>query len=361
MAPNGKKPDGKDPGVFQSIALEVKHEHEGAHQKDTDFSEFFNDMGFVIRGKTDEGKDIYLWSFMYLQRGPEIIVDGDVRQSLCIVTDFSDEEKKTMHDTPYVNKGQNIEDYAKPGTIKIDQTATETIWSAERKYICKPPNWRVEGEHAGVITDFEYKATSPGFFHLGKFEDLPADGGCAGYVMHGTAQGTITVNGKAHKFKGYGVHERIIQSGIVPDRTEYMGGRGLNWMHSWSDEFSWYCFKGDVGPNQFTGIVNIGKDSYPVQDHDGGIEELAYWLDPKSKIMIPYKWRVWANVPVGRLESEVWGYGRGYYTWIRKHGTMVVNQYIADSKSKFTFKDGRVLESPQLAMIEHMRTMYRQP
>jgi len=237
------------------------------------------------------------------------------------------------------------------------------VWSTpDLKYTCKPPLWHVGGDHAGVTTDITFKETSPGFFHLGPFENLPKAGGMAGYIMHGRVEGTIKAKGKEYKFKGFGVHERIIQCGIVADRTEYMGNRGLNWIHGWSEEFSWYCFQGDAGDNQFTGIINIGNESFPVSNAEGGIEEVATWLDPKSLIMSPYRWKIWMNTEKGRFETYVWGYGRGYYTWIRKHGTMVVNQYLADAKSKFTFKDGRVIEAPnQMGMIEHMRTMYRQP
>lgn len=353
----------KDPGVYQTHVLPFKQEHEGALLKDTDYAEFFNDKGFVIRAKTDEGADIHLWSFMYQQRGPEVIVDGDLTQSLFMVTNYSDEEKQYMHDNAYINKGQNIEDYGKVGDIKIEESAEEVTWSTpNRKYVCKPPLWHLSGDHAGVTTDITLNEISPGFFHLGSFENLDPKSGCAGYIGHGRVEGSITVKGKTHKFKGFGVHERIIQYGIIPDRTGYMGNRGLNWMHGFSDEFSWYCFKGDVAEGQFTGIVNIAGESFPVENGQGGIEETAYWIDPKSKIVSPYKWQVWMTTPKGRLQATVNGYARGYYSWIRKHGTMVVNQYQADSKSTFTYSDGRVLEAPtQLAMIEHMRTLYRQP
>lgn len=319
--------------------------------------------GFVIRGRTEDGYDIHLWTFMYQQRGPEIIIDGDISQTLFIASKYSDDEKLTMHDSPYTNKGQNIEDYAKPGTIKIvePESGKPCTWTHEdRKYVCAPPHWKVEGEHAGVKADITYENPYPGFFHLGAFEDLKETGGVAGYVMHGNASGTITSKGKEYKFKGYGVHERIIQSGFVPDRTQYMGGRGLNWMHGWSEDFSWYCFQGDVGEKNFTGVINIGGESFPVKNVQGGIEETAYWLDPKSKLQIPYRWKVWMETEKGRLESTVYGYARGYYTWIRKHGTMVVNQSTADADSKFIFKDGKVIDSKQMNMIEHMRTMYRQ-
>ena len=268
-----------------------------------------------------------------------------------------------MHDNVYINKGQNIEDYQKPGWIKIDEQADKVVWSTpELRYECSPTRFHISGEHAGVKRDVTLTKNTPGFFHLGSFENLSKTSGCAGYIAHGKVEGTITVKGKAHKFKGWAVNERIIQLGVIPDRTGYMGNRGLNWMHGFSDEFSWYCFKGDVAGGQFTGIVNIGDESFPVANGEGGIEEVAYWVDPKSRILSPYKWKVWMKTSKGRLDAYVGGYARGYYTWIRKHGTMVVNQYQADSKSTFTFDDGRKLEAPtQLAMIEHMRTLYRQP
>lgn len=358
----GDKKTADNGGVYKSEIHPIQAWHERSHQSDKDFDQFFNDMGFVIRGRTEDGHDIHLWTFHYQQRGAEVVLDGDITQSLFMAAKFSDEEKKTMHDIPYVNKGQNIEDYQKPGTIVIKEDGDKTEWGTpERGFECHPPNWRVTGGHAGVKVDIKYTSNEPGFFHLGSFEDLPAKGGLAGYVMHGKTEGTMEVAGKVHKFKGYGVHERIIQSGIVPDRTHYMGGRGLNWMHSWSEDFSWYGFQGDVGSGAFTGILYHGGKSYAVSGDQGGIEETLYWLDPKSKIQIPYRWKVWFNTPVGRMESEVYGYGRGYYTWIRRHGTMVVNQYLADASSKLTLNDGSVVESKQQSMIEHMRTMYRQP
>lgn len=129
----------KYPNVYQSHVLPFKQEYEGALAKDTDYAEFFNDKGFVIRAKTDEGADLHLWSFMYQQRGPEVIVDGDLTQSLFMLTNYSDEEKQSMHDNAYINKGQNIEDYGKVGDIKIDESADEVVWSTpNRKYVCKP-------------------------------------------------------------------------------------------------------------------------------------------------------------------------------------------------------------------------------
>lgn len=56
----------------------------------------------------------------------------------------------------------------------------------------------------------------------------------------------------------------------------------------------------------------------------------------------------------------MFAYGRAYYTWIRRGGVLIVNQYVANATAKFTFTDGRVVEEPQMASVEQMRTLYRQ-
>src|ERR1700753_536646 len=67
--------------------------------------DLFNDLGFVIRGKAETGEDFHLWMFIYQQEGPEVIVDGDLTQTLFLYGKFSDEDKQSIRDYPYVNKG----------------------------------------------------------------------------------------------------------------------------------------------------------------------------------------------------------------------------------------------------------------
>ena len=184
----------------------------------------------------------------------------------------------------------------------------------------------------------------------------------SGYIVHTRTRGTIKVHGKTLKFEnGYGLHERIIQQGKVPDRTGYMAGRGLHWMHGWSEGFSWYLMRGDVGKGMGTAMVNIGDQQILLEDPAAsGVEEFTQWIDPESKILSPYKWRVWVRTEKGTLEARIYAYARQYYTWIRRGGTLVVNQYCADADVTFRFPDGTVKEASQMVSIEHMRTLYRQ-
>lgn len=70
--------------------------------------------------------------------------------------------------------------------------------------------------------------------------------------------------------------------------------------------------------------------------------------------MNPCKWHIYGNVESGRLEAIVTGYGRGFYTWIRRNGILLVYQYVAGCKAEFTRSDGTVIEEDQVASLEYM-------
>jgi hypothetical protein len=130
----------EDSGIYQNLNIPLNVEFEGAHQKETDYAEFFIHKGFLVRGRTKDGTGIHFCTFLYQQRDSEVLIDRDVNQSLFIAAKYTDEEKNFMHGTPFVNKGQNIEDYGKAGDIKIDESKEQVVWSATgRKYVCQTP------------------------------------------------------------------------------------------------------------------------------------------------------------------------------------------------------------------------------
>jgi len=322
---------------------------------------FFNDYGFVVRAKTETGEDFHLWLFSYVVRGPEVIVEGDITQTLLVWGKFTDEEKKTIRDRPYVNKGQNLEDYEKPGTLTITESDGAVTWeNAGRTYTGKPPIYDLGGVHAGVKVNLRFKENSKALFHHGRFEDAKPKSGDAGYLVHCDVTGSIEVNGEVLKIaKGYGVHERILTYGIVPERIDYMQGLGLSWAHGWSEEFSWYIMSGN-GP-MGKAYVNIDGDLVLAEGpKNAWVQDVDRWLDPKSRQVTPYKWRIDIITPKGRLDIEMTGFARAYYTWTRVKGTLVVNQFVADAVSVFTRTDGTVIKANQMASMEYMRTLYRQ-
>lgn len=234
MSPNEKTTE-----IYKIATGDVKLEYERNLAEGRDGDELFNDYGFVVRAQAKTGEEIHLWMFTYRVKGREVIIDGDITQTLLVYGKFSDEEKKHMHDGPFINKGQNIDDYLPPGSIQIQESEDEVTWTnAGRIYKGSPPNWHVTGEHAGVEVDLKFKQQSKAFFHCGRFEDLRPDGGVAGYVLHARVSGTVHVHGKTLEIEnGYAIHERIIMGGHIPRRMNYMMNRGENWVHGFGEEF----------------------------------------------------------------------------------------------------------------------------
>jgi len=339
----------------------VALDYSRAHTDGKNIGELFNDYGFVVRAKTETGEDFHLWMFSYVVRGPEVIVEGDITQTLLVLGKFTDEEKQTISDRPYVNKGQNLEDYEKPGSLTIVESDDSVTWSnAGRTYTGKPPIYEIGGVHAGVKVNLTFKENSKALYHHGRFEDCKPEVGDAGYLVHCDVTGTVEVQGKVYKIaKGYGVHERIIQYGVVPPRIDYMLGIGLSWAHGWSEEFSWYIMSGN-GPMGKAYINIDGEVIVAEGQKNAWVEDTDRWLDPKTRQITPYKWRIQIITPKGRLDVAVVGYGRAFYTWTRSGGTLVVNQYVCDAESTFTRTDGTVIKTSQMASMEYMRTLYRQ-
>jgi hypothetical protein len=346
--------------IFQASSGPVKLDYDRANTEGRDHDEVFNDFGFVVRAKAKTGEDISMWVFAYRQQSHEVIVAADLCQTLLLQANYSDDEKQTMHDTEFINKGQNLEDYLDPGSLKILESEDSVTWAiAGRELSASPPHWAIRGEHAGVRCDIRLSQRSPGFFHTGRFEELGTDG-IAGYQVHGSAVGEIEVDGKLLEIEGYFVHERILMTGKLHSRIANKAGRGSNWMHSWGEEFSWYLLNSDIGSHA-VGMVTFGDRQLVVSgSENASIEELDHWLDPKTRQMNPRKWRVRMHTEDGDLDATVTAYGRGYYTWLRRGGTILVHQYVADAEATFTFNDGTVLTSKQLSFNEFMRTFYIQ-
>ena len=324
--------------------------------------DLFNDMGFVLRAKTETGEDLYIWMFMYRQLGTEVIINNEVCQTLMVNVKFADEEKSSMRDTPYINKGQNLDDYHKVGTLKFSDTEDSNTWTLAGRVFRseQQKKWKVTGEHAGVRVDLHYTQRGDAFYngHRGAFDDLKSGEGHAAFIVHCYVTGTVTVSGKTMSI--YEGHERICMAGHVPERIQFMKARGMNWMNGWGKDISWYMKTADRGRSSTCMLIIDGETMVVYGGENAWIEEIGFWLDPKTNQMNPCKWKVWALTEKGRLDATVSAYGRAYYTWVRAGGTILVHQYVADCEAKFTRKDGTVTEEKQMASNEYMRTLYLQ-
>ncbi|KAF2813039.1 uncharacterized protein BDZ99DRAFT_556199 [Mytilinidion resinicola] len=328
--------------------------------------DLFNDMGFVLRAKADSGEDIHLWMFMYRQRGEEVIINNEVCQTLLVCPTYTPAEKESMHDTPFINKGQNIDDYHPLNTLTFTDTPTTATWTlAGRVFSSRANHWTVSGSHAGVSVQLEWTQRGDALYNGGPFADLHSDAGHSAFIVHAHVTGTVTAGGRTlvvSAGNGHGIHERICMAGHVPARLQYMLERGMNWLNGYGAAMSWYIKTASRGRSA-TMMLNVYGETLAVVGGEwAGVEEVGFWLDPKTNQVNPRKWRVWAVVEgKGRLEAVVTAYGRAYYTWVRQGGVVLVNQFVADAVCTWTREDGTRVVEEQMAMNEYMRTLYVQP
>ncbi|KAE8331429.1 hypothetical protein BDV39DRAFT_201080 [Aspergillus sergii] len=325
--------------------------------------EFYFDSGFVIRAVAETGEDVHFWSIMYHQKCNDVIIHCDLTQTVLLVTKFSEDEKKHMHATRFIDLGQNVEDFLPLGSFKVTETSKGAKWEAAgREFLSEPPHWYIRGEHAGVKTDLHLFNPSDGFFHLGLFENWKPDGS-AGYQTHLRAEGTIEYEGRKLRIKGWAVHENLGFRGTtmgIPNRIGYMGDQGLYWAHGFSDEFSWYILSGHAERNATGMVVIDGKTIHATGQSNVWVETIKEWIDPESNQLVPCKWRTYLRAPEGLLETYCHSYSRTYYTWNRLGGVIVVYHLVGEAEATFTHADGRVLKAPkQLFFTEFMRTLTR--
>jgi hypothetical protein len=101
---------------------------------------------------------------------------------------------------------------------------------------------------------------------------------------------------------------------------------------------------GEIGPSS-SAMVNIDNELSVVSGAD------MAWIEETG---------LWAITPKGRLDATVTAYGRGFYTWTRRGGILLVHQSVADCEAMFTRTDGTVQKSKQMANIGQIWTLYRE-
>ncbi|KAE8331430.1 hypothetical protein BDV39DRAFT_201081 [Aspergillus sergii] len=361
--------------VFSMGVGPVELVHEGPLVPDNYTNPLFTDTGFVIRGNTTSGEEFHLWIFWYRQIGThEFIVNSDVMQVSLLRGSFSEGNRTRMNDVPFVNKGQNLEDYRELGTMEVTYDDNLVTWKFENITLqFKSNHWNVKGSYAGVALDLQLEIRGKEFYHAGDFADLEGCdsettatnyncSGIAGGINHVYASGTINDNGTALVIdQAQGVHERIIQAKDVPSRLDIGLGRGSLWLHGWGEKFSWFTFTSDEGPYA-VGMLNIGNGTHVTSGSlNVTIEERGHWLDSKTNVVNPSAWCTTAVLDTGVLEANVQAFGRVYYYWLRTGGLMIVNQMTADMTMTYTPYDGEPVMDKGRAFMEVMKTFYQQP
>lgn len=320
-----------------------------------DDQDFWENHGFAIRGRTDDGGDLSLWVALYIvkQSGPEsyYAIQANINQTVLVHATRSLADKQVMHDTDFVTAGWSPSEHLELGTISTDENDERVLWKCgDRVYEDAPPRWSIRGSHGGVDLDVQMEAFLPAFWFY-PFDRIPEDG-IGWYEAYLKASGTVTREGRELSFEGYACHERIrMTRDHVPER---LAGEGLHWQHLFDDRVQcWLMASPSMG--DALAFVAVDGEVHEVKGIDRiRFTELDHWDDPRSRFIHATTWRVEVDTDGGTLDLVAQAYDRAYYVWPGfKATTNVLHWMVADATGTFTRNDGEVIEFDRALYLPH--------
>ena len=321
--------------------------------------DLWENHGFLLRGETDDGVDVTLWTSPYIvHRGPHSYYAGemDILQTVLIAGRWSAGERGRMHDNDFVAAGWSPAEYLPPGSIDVDANDERVLWSVGgREYEDAPPHWAVRGEHAGVDLDLQFDGYVPSFSVYP--HDRFAQDGIAWYEAYLRAQGSIVHAGRRLDVRGHACHERVI---VTRDHEpQKMLGQGLYWQHLFGDRVQAWVMTSPSAGEALAYLVVDGR----VLRVDGPdrvrIEDVDHWVDPRSWMRVPYRFHVVVETDEGTLDLTAGAYARAYYPWSPFRDTWNILYWMAaEATGTFTSAGGEVIAFERAKYMPHSNRVF---
>lgn len=284
---------------------------------------YLENNGFLIMGETEEGEEVSIVSCIMRVGGSKDdiwqVEDAFKGQTTFLVS--SKDHSGGIQDNDFIGNRTWATDNWQPA--EITKTDDAVIWKlGNRQHICRPPYWEIKGEHMGIEFDLLLTGIGNAAFHKGPYENLKANN-IAGFEHPLCAEGTIKAEGKTYtleKDKSFGCQEKFTQPAF--DLAKILNGETYYWVW-WANErvriFIYYY------PQMNKTYSHVTVDGEDVQFMEGGqsdikMDELEYWIDPKTRLRVPVKWRFQMNSAAGAIDMEINAATRTYYSYLTQSG-----------------------------------------
>lgn len=319
---------------------------------------FMEDHGFLIMGESEEGDEISLVSTFFRLGGgvdgPWMVDDRFCEQTTLLVIPKG--QRGAIHDNHFIGNRTWGIDHWRSG--QITKTDDEVIWKiGNLQHICRPPVWELKGEHLGIEFDFVLGATEDATYHKGKYSEFEANG-IGGYEMPVWAEGTVRAEGKTYTMKRektFCNHEKFTQPAwdlakVLTGETYYW-----SWFHCESALIFIYYYPSEGKAHSH---VSVEGQSYDFNDHNGqsniSMEELEWWIDPKTRMRIPVKWHFNITSKNGVIDFDVAASHRTFYSFLTESGATMHYGLHSLSQGQVAFPDGRKVQMKDMrSYIEH--------
>lgn len=320
--------------------------HERCHLDDViATTDLWENHAFLIRGRTADGQELTLFTGLYvIQQGDGSVYsfEGHVHQTTLLYGDYSPAQRQQMHDSPFATAGWQWVEHLPLGAVEVDEREDAVVWTESgRAYTDAPPIWRIVGEHGGVDLDLTLEADYPAFFAY-PFEQLETDG-VGWYEAYLRVRGRVTHRGRDMDFTGWACHERVLLTrDHEPDR---LMGRGLYWQHLFDERVQCFTMASPSADDYLAHLVVDGEIAEASGAAEVVVEDVDFWIDPRSWMRIPTAWRVRVTTQLGVLDVVARAYARAFY--LRndiRSGTHMLYWFTADAHGTFTGADGELIE-----------------
>ncbi|MDD5093923.1 MAG: hypothetical protein PHV74_06040 [Dehalococcoidia bacterium] len=248
-----------------------------------------------------------------------------------------------MHDNEFIGNRTWATDHWRGGGVR--QTKDEVVWYLQnREIVCRPPYWEMKGEHLGVECDLVFGGLGDASYHKGKYADL-AKNGLAGYEQPMWVEGSIKAQGKTYTLtKGFGVQEKFTQPAW--DLAQVLTGTPYYWCWWASDNIRIFIYYFPSMGRTYSHVV-VDEKEVVFHDEKGSsniiLDELEYWIDPKTRMQVPVKWHFNLASKNGVIDLHVAASSRTYYGYLTKSGPTIHYGLHAHSKGQLFLSDGRVI------------------
>jgi len=297
---------------------------------------------FMILAETEDYDISFVQGIFGLGGGKEGIwqVENDTAMLQTTVVIAPKSQRGVISDNEFIGNRSFATDWV--GDVQITRTEDTVVYQlAKVKHICKPPYWEISGEHNGVEFNLVAGGVGQAVPWKGEWANLATRGG-AGHGQPIWVEGTIRANGVTHVIKnGQGCHDNFIHTTDLA-KTYHEGKLSYYWI--WCLDPALRVMVYHIPGVRTHTEVNARGEDIPFDDGETEIIPLDWWVDPRTGVQVPIRWRLKNCAAGGITDLTFVGGPRSIYGYLTKTGLSLHVGFLARANGTFTHKDGSVTQ-----------------
>jgi hypothetical protein len=314
----------KDRKAVSDVTLEDEMPYKGdLSEQHYTGQNFLEDVAVAVVAECGD-YDIALVAAAYNVGGEVWGVDDAVLQQTTFMA--VPHKQQGMQDNPFIS--HRIE-ATRPSAFEIRREVDSVVKQVgNRLFTARSPHWEVHGEHMGVDCNVTMSGLGPTDWHLGKWVDIGRNGR-GGYSQLCWAEGDITANSVRYEFEcGYGIqaHEIVSEAWSKPLETD----NPIQYFYYmyFSDDVQVSLYMRPAAGSIYARVVIDGKVTLFGWD-EVAVDELKWWVDPRTGMRIPVRWHVNCSTDDVMLDVNIAAYGRAIYGFYQTSAYKLHYNYLA--------------------------------